>query len=415
MTIEFEKNTLRYLFSNKTEFIEQLTPDIFQVQEHRALMQLLKDYLFKYKNLPEKNNFLEYSKGQGLDVNGYQVIKDQMYWLYEPLADVKFVEEKLLDQAKRMMAKNLAKALLTDLDADKIDLDSYLKSLSKITSLTNNVQSSGTYLLADLNKYVARAGKAHPTFIHGLNAMMSTGGFRCPELITFLGMPKSFKTGFLLKFAIEYMKDGLNVMYADFENGEDQIHQRFKQGLLECTIDEIQDFNSELNQLKNNYLNLIGSGDVFIKGYQKRKDHFGNIETDIDRQAQAGKKPDFIVYDYINIMGCDDKGIKDPRLILQHNYAAAQRVNNTYETFCFTVAKMKQSALKKDFPTMDDVAEDFEIIYNSHGVFAIMRNEEDIEKGLGSIVPIVTRQGVSMVKIRSILHVDPAKFIIKEL
>jgi hypothetical protein len=245
--------------------------------------------------------------------------------------------------------------------------------------------------------------------------MTAIGGFAPPELVVWMGPPKSFKTGFLIKFAVEYMKDGLDVFYADFENGAEQIMQRTKQCLLECRIDEIKNFNDELNQIKDKMIGMIGSGEMYINKYMKQRDHFGHIETDLNKCLDDDFNPKLMIYDYIDIMGCSDKKITDKRLMIQKNYADASYINDKYDTFCFTVSKMKSKSWEVEWPTADDVAEDKEKIYNAHAVFAIMRNEEDIEEGLGRIIPIVQRRGSSYTKQSCMMEIDPEYFKIKEL
>lgn len=418
MTINFQKNILKYLFQNKTKYLEYISPELFDSVEYKALFELFINYMRKYKKLPNKDNFIEFINDQpGLTDQGINLLLNNLVWIYDEIDDIKFIEEKLLNEVKKKMFKNVLlhgmKCMDEGLKSD--DIENIHKKISKITSLNNDKESSGLLLLKDLNKSMSNDVLVLPTYLKTLNSMTARGGFYNPQVLTFIGPPKSFKTGFLIKFAAEYMKDGYDIFYADFENGETQIHHRFKQCLLECKIDEVNDFNIELNEIKDKLLSMIGSGEVFIKEYRKRQDHFGHIEMDLDKLLDDGIKPSIMIYDYINIMGCSDKSQKDPRLKIQHNYADAYNINKKYGTFCMTVAKMRADSWDKEWPSAEDVAEDKEIVYNSHSVFAIMRTEEDIEEGLGRIIPIAQRQGVSYTKISCNLSIDPENFKIQEL
>ena len=418
MTAEFQRNVLRYLFQNKTMYLEYIKPDIFDDPFSRSMYELLYNYIIKYKHLPERSNFVEFIWSNNLlNPDAKLTLKNELVWLYEPLKDIAIIQETLLEEVKKQMFKNvLLEALKKQEEGISSEDIEYIHSkISKITSLDDTEGRDGLFFLKDINRVVNEDYTVYPSFLKGLNNMTSVGGFHMPQVITFMKPPKAFGTGFLIKFATEWVKKGHNVFYADFENGQNNIHNRFKQCLLECKIEEIKQFNTELNQIKNSMENLTGAGEAYIKEYQKRKDHFGHIELDIDRLIDQDFKPDIMIYDYINIMGCSDKKERDPRLKIQHNYADAYNINKKYGTFCLTVAKMKGDAWKKDWPGPDDIAEDKEIIYNSHAVFALMRNEEDIKDNLGRIIPIAQRQGISYTKIACDLEIDAEDFIIREL
>lgn len=416
MTLEFQKNILRYLFQNSTD-LSYISVEFFDTIELRGIYELLYSYVDKYKSLPDKGNFIEYISLQHILTNDAKnLLRNNLVWLYEPIDDVASIKEVLLSEVKKKLFSNLIKESIKNIDSiTPDDISFFHKEIIKIDALNESEVIPGLFLLKDLNKIFVKHNKTYPTFLNTLNKMTAMGGFSSPELVVWMGPPKSFKTGFLIKSAAEFMKDGLNVYYADFENGEAQIHNRFKQCLLECHINEISSFNKELQEIKDKLLNLTGSGEVYIRNFLKRKDHLGTIDVDLDRLKDTGFDVNVIMYDYIDIMGCSDRSIKDPRLKIQHNYAEADVINRKYNTFCYTVSKMKQTALKKEWPTADDVAEDFEKIYNAHAVFAIMRNEEDIEEGLGRIIPIVQRLGSSYTQEACTLQIDPVNFIIKEI
>lgn len=419
MGIKFQRNILKYLFQNKIEYLEYLNPEIFDTVYEQEMFKLLYNYIMKYKNLPDKNNFKEYVKVSIKDNQLSEILETIIDEMFIPLRDTQIIEERLISDVKRQLYKNMLISELTNInslkDVDNFeDLNNLHNTLNKITNLNKPI-NDGLYLLKNLNKVYDIQNNVYPTFLQGLNNMLSLGGFHPPQIVVIMGAPKSFKTGLMIKFGVEYMKDGLDVYYADFENSQENIHLRAKQCLLECELNEISSYTNELNLIREKLYNVMNSGDLYIKKFLKRKDHFGHIETDLNRQIDNGLDPKLIIYDYINIMGCSDISIKDPRLKIQHNYAEAQSINDKYKLFCLTVSKMSRLALEKEWPTADDVAEDFEIIYNAHAVFALMRGVEDIKEGIGRLIPIAQRQGVSYEHIACTLNIEPSKFIIQEL
>lgn len=418
MTIEFQRNVLKYLFQHKIDMLEYLTPKMFDTVELQACFSLYVNYLEKYKSLPERANFIQFASNHAqFTEESINFIRNASKWIYEPLDDVTLVQEELLNKAKQTMFKL---ALVDGLKAHEKglsseDIDSLFNKMSKIRALTNNKKNEGLFLLRDLNKFTTQSRTIYPTYLNTLNNMTSMGGFHSPQSIVFMGPPKSFKTGVLIKFALEYMKDGLDVMYPDFENGQEDIHLRFKQGMLQCKIEEVNSRWDTLAQIKQKLLDYTGTGEVFIKKYRKKKDHFGHVRIDLDKLMDQGYNIKALFPDYIDIMGCSDKYQKDPRLKIQQNYADLDEINNEYGTFSMTVSKMTSGGWKKEWPGPEDIGEDKEKIYNAHAVFAIMRNEEDIDAGVGRIIPIVQRQGVSYVQVACELNIDVENFIIEEL
>ena len=417
MTLEFQKNLLRYAFQHKNANIEFVLPKVFTVPIEKHIYTMFHAYLKKYKTLPDKKNFIEFvSRFEGMTSELLSSIKSELPWIYEPLKDVAIVEDEILLQTKKRLFKIilLEGMEMAERGVTSEDIADVHRRISNLDMMSKSQLESGRLLLRDMNKFAVERKIIYPTFLEGLNNMTAWGGFGPPELIVLMGPPKSFKTGFLLKIAIEYMRDGLDIFYADFENGEENIFMRAKQGLLECKIDEIKNFNDELQDIRDKLMTLTGAGDMFIKKYLKRQDHYGHVETDLVRLLDKGElDPKMMFVDYINIMGCSEK-IKEPRLKIQHNYAMAQSINDRFNMATFTVSKMKQGAIAKEWPTAEDVAEDFEIIYNAHGVFAIMRSEEDIENDIGRIISIVQRQGSSYTKDACYLTIDAKRYIVRE-
>jgi len=420
MTAEYQRNIIRYLFQNKTHFIEFIQTELFDVVEYKAIFELYMNYMKKFGNLPEKNNFIQYISDQSVLTDGaINMLKNNLVWVYESIDDISMIEETILNEVKKQMFKNayIKAGKYIDEGLTSQMIEDIHTIISNIKNLKDHRVDSGLFLLRDLDKYDdVENGKVYPFFLDTVNTMTSRRGFYPPQNIIFMGPPKSFKTGLLIKTATEYMRQGLDVHYCDFENGELTIKNRFKQCLLQCKINEIKSFNSELLQIKDKLLGMIGSGEVFIKKYRKRQDHIGTIRLDIERNIEEMDfQPKVMIYDYVDVMGCSDKSIKDTRLKIQQNYAELDTLNNDFDMFNFTVSKMTSGSWNLEWPGPDDIAEDKEKIYNSHACFAFMRNEEDIKNGLGRMIPIVQREGISYTKISAVLRVDPEHATIEEI
>lgn len=417
MTLEFKRNILSLLFHRKTDYIFILPNEFFDDIYHQAIFQLLKAYRKEYTTLPNIDNFFQFITTTNLQPEIVEKIKPLVEELYEPLEDTAILEHNLVFEIKKEMFKILTRRSFEHIEkglSSEFIMEAY-KQIGKIHSLSlDDTQGGGFYVISEMYKIIKEERKVYPHFLEGLNATRSLRGFYAPELYVLLGPPKAFKTGFLIKTAVEHMKSGENVFYGDFENGEITIGRRIQQCLLECRIDEIQSFSDELDQIRDKLMGLTGAGDIFIKKYKKKQDNFTHVDEDLERMLDKGMDPSMAIVDYIDIMGCHKKN-KDKRLDIQENYAYADTINNKYNMFMWTVSKMKQSALKKEYPEPEDVAEDFEKIYNAHGVFALMRSTEDIEDGTGRMTSVVQREGDTGKKISVDLKIVPEFFTFEEL
>lgn len=419
MTLEFQKNILRYLFQNKTDKIQFINPEIFDTIEFKSLFELLFNYVKDHGKPPDKNNFIEFiTKQVHLKTGAINLLKNQLVWVYELLEDKHMVEELLTEEVKKKIFTNIIKESLIGIEngVDSFLIDSIYKKIQGLTLKQSKNDSPAYWLIRDLNKsFVQKKKTIYPTFLKGLNDMTSLGGFYPPQNIIFMKPPKAFGTGFLIKLGAEYMKDGIDVFYADFENGAEEIMMRFKQTLLECALDEIDNFSSQLRQIKQKLTSLTGGGEVVIKKYKKRLDNVSHVEQDFLRALDEGLNPKLIIHDYIDVMGCSDHKKTDPRLIIQHNYAEIENMNDQYNIFSVSVSKMGSAGWSKEWPGPEDIGEDKEKIYNAHAVFALMRNEDDIQDNLGRIIPIVQRMGVSYIKTACYLVIDPEHALIEEV
>jgi KaiC/GvpD/RAD55 family RecA-like ATPase len=226
--------------------------------------------------------------------------------------------------------------------------------------------------------------------------MTSAGGFYSPQLIIFLGGPKTFKTGLLINLATEYALDGLNVFYADFENGADELLVRFQQCLCECTEDDLE--KEEFRKMYKSRKKAIktAGGGIYLRSFYARVDSMKSVEKEIDLLIKAEEFiPDVIFIDYLDIVGTSDPYVHERRLIIQDNYLRAVSLNKKYDCFTFSISRVKQSGFDKTKLGVGDMGEDSEKVYNAHAVFSYVRDENDRRANMARISSLVQRKGES--------------------
>jgi KaiC/GvpD/RAD55 family RecA-like ATPase len=235
--------------------------------------------------------------------------------------------------------------------------------------------------------------------------MTAARGFYSPQLIIFASGPKHFKTGVIIKLAVEYARDGYNVYYADGENGKKSIRRRAKQSIMECTADELRDA-PDLDTTLENFHRYMGA-----------------TVTDVENRlaqikATKGWEPDIIVWDSIDhfLPSKPEDQKKETRIQIQRVYHEVIALNHKLTTFSIAPSQVNKAAVSKKVFDMKDLAEDFGKVMNAHGVFAICATEDELEQGLRRIIVIAQREGerytghnVCLVKI------DEARGIVDEV
>ena len=69
MTVEFQRDLISQLLTNKEfkTFIPDVSPDIFDLAEHKFISSALREYYKKYKVLPTLTNLLQFISNESND------------------------------------------------------------------------------------------------------------------------------------------------------------------------------------------------------------------------------------------------------------------------------------------------------------------------------------------------------------
>lgn len=201
------------------------------------------------------------------------------------------------------------------------------------------------------------------------------------------------KTGTLINLAKGYVTDGLKVFYADFENGAENILMRFEQCLTGATYEEMQEgiYDDILLQQMAKITKL--GGEFIIQSYQANIHTLDDVEADILALKEMGVDIQLVCYDYLDLAKCADKTITQDTHKIQHIYHHAISLNKKHNMFSITPSQVNRSAVNKENIDMTDFARDFGKAMNVHAAFAIMRTDDESDKGIARIGTVVQRMG----------------------
>lgn len=405
MTLDFQKNILRYLYQRKESkiYTKILHRSIFDIQLYQVCFDILQGYVEEYDRVPNQLTaiaaFDQEAVKQEINEESYNEVVSILKQCFLPIElDEVFAKNAIIDFAK----KQLIKKVFED-NADKLttaDDQFYRKinsELSKIVNLgADDVETyEGKYLLKDYGKKGVKPIKGHPTYLKKLNELTSAKGFHKPQLVVIMADPKGFKTGIALNLAVNYVRDGFKVYYADGENSVDSISNRSYQCMLACTRDELSEgvYKKELDSIITAFEKL--GGEMRTDYYPAHVSTLNDVEENLMRlKEEDGFIPDIIIYDYLDLFASADKTIKEKRLIIQSVYHHAIRINNKLGTFAFTLSQISKKFMGQETIDITAFSEDIGKAHNCHAAFGIVGTPEERSQGFARIIPVAQREGV---------------------
>jgi hypothetical protein len=429
MTLDFQENVLKFVLQTKSakKYAELLDSTCFDQPIDKVIFGLFQEYVKKYAVVPAKASLIELfnrevQKKQDIAKEVQQAVELRIRDLYQPFnEETALIRESILEFSKRKQTKELFRE-----NADKVKtgdeqfFSKLMRQMSNIAGLTDDTleeeKNRGGLLLNDFEELTFEMPVATEIFLRGINKMTAAGGFYSPQLVVMLAPPKSFKTGVVLKTAIELVRNGERVYYADTENGIRSIQTRAFQAMLECELHELSGLKSELNQIVTKFGAL--GGDMEIDFYPARSKTLDDVEAELEYlRDEHNWTPTVIIYDYLDLFEPSPTArVTENRFKIQHVYHHAVRINNKWNTWSLTISPAAKGALEKEVINMKDFAEDFAKAYNCHAAFAICRTPDEVEAGIARIVPVAQREGVRYkFGVTCYIKMEEAKMVIEEI
>jgi DnaB-like helicase C terminal domain. len=407
MTVDFQLSLLSYLVqcSEGQQYIDQLDDSLFDLVEDRLTFQLLVRYHKIYQSVPSQVVMIQYAEEQiaqtpNMSKEMIDNLRLNLKDIYVPLPEgdkLKIQDTLILD----IQQKSLDKTFL-DFASNKLSVNQVFTKVNKLSSLVKSASAdyqSGGFLIQDRYKHFEEQVEGNPTFLHDLNTLTSAGGFYSPQLIVFMSAPKSFKTGLLLKLAIEYARSGMKVYYADNENSARSLRNRAKMAIMECTLSELYDSNiqEELEDTLYRFGHYM-AGDLFIDEYPAYSKSMKDVKDRLLYLQEHFKwLPDIIIYDaldkFMPISAVDSK--RDLRIRIQLIYDEAINLSKEFGTFAFAPSQVNRTAIGKKIFDLKDLSEDFAKSFNCHALFSVCMTPEEEQQGIRRIIPVIQREGVS--------------------
>lgn len=363
------------------------------------------------------------TKKTPIDEAVYRKIEQTIRGLYQPFeTDAQIIREGIVEFARYKGMANIFKEYAGKLQDDPEIYKRVYKEMTRIANLKENDVDESKYrggaVLADFSLNSGDNVVASPHFLRGLNNITAYGGFYSPQLVLFMGAPKSFKTGMLLKTAAEYVRQGYKVYYVDCENGIKSIRTRFYQAVMEIEAKELKkDDNPRILEDLIDKWKLQG-GDMQVGFYPAHTKCTNDVKAELAYlKDELNWEPDLICWDYPDLMLADDLSKrKEKRINIQHTYFDIINLNVELDVFSIALSQVNKNAVNKTIINMRDFSEDFGKAMNCHAAFAICRTQEEVEAGFARIVPVVQREGEMFTgQNQVVIRIEEKKMIIDEI
>lgn len=411
MNKEFQRALLQSLTQDPSllPLLPQIQSKVFDLVEDQVYLELLNEYVKKFRTLPSKAEMGEYldqnlvNKGVPSDV--VKLIVSSLHNAFMPIqGEMDFVKGYLYGEIMGKKSTTLLKDFMARMKEAPITempslIDWVVGEFGDIRRFGGGVngKDAGVRSAGYIDQaYIRPVLEGNPTCIQGMNDLTAAKGFHTPQINIILSAPKAFKTGFMLTLAIGFMRNGLKVYWADTENGPDTIRNRVEQHLLRCNMEQLKDpsIYSQLDEVIKWNTKLKGT--ILIDGYIPYQSCVGDMLSRLDQL----KKDDEFIPDVIFIDSIDhliptppENRRKDERFQIRCVYFEVIAMNMKLGCFTFAPSQVNRAALDRKVFSPKDIGEDFSKIANCHSCWALCRTEEEVEANLCRLVIVVQRQG----------------------
>ena len=395
---EFQSKCIAALVTDQL-FVERifdiLTPDFFESDSNKWLVQTTMDYFLKYKSVPTLQVFgieSEKIKSEVLKTSIVEQIKNvyrnQIGTPNQPGAqDLPFVKEQFLEFCKNQKMKN---AIISSAD--------YLKlgEFDKIRTVVDNALKAGMernlgheYLI-DIDKRMSEMCRDTIKTNWAPIDILLDGGLARGELGFVVAPAGSGKSWILTRLGAEAMRMGKNVLHVTLELNENYVGLRYDSCFTGINF---QDIRKNVLAVKEK-IDAI-QGKLFIKYFPIKTIASHTIKMHVERiQMLTGNKIDMIIVDYADLLR---------PAVSERNSNSYSEAGSVYEELravagelqipVWSASQANRGAHEEEVIQANNVADSYRKIMTGDFVISLSRREQDKQSGTARIHVIKNRFG----------------------
>lgn len=238
------------------------------------------------------------------------------------------------------------------------------------------------------------------------------GGLARQELITFLANSGGGKSMNMLNLAHNLLKQGLNGVYITLEMAEGVVTKRLDSMVSHVSqadlLKNMQKVASAIEKAGNK-----GYGRFFVKRFPENRTNIHTIQAYLQQLEQArGFRPDFIVIDYIDIMGTTHS-ISLDNLFIKDKYVTEEirSLGFDYDCIMISAAQLGRAAIEAEKLNQSHIQGGISKINTSDYVIGI--KQTDLMRSQGEIqYDILKSRNSGGVGASKLLKWDPISLVV---
>lgn len=365
-----------------------LHDDFFESESNKWILNTIRDYYVKYKNIPTLDVFKH--KIEELENKTFeQDIINSLKIAYQKLdeTDSDYVKEEFLEFCKNQKIK---KAIFES--ADLLKIGSYDEIKVKIDEAlrAGMEKNDGHDYVTEIEERLRDdCREAIPTNFECVDLIMD-GGLGPGELGVIVGPSGAGKSWLLNRLGAEGLRQGKNVVHFTLELGQKYVGRRY-----DCCFTGI-DFQSIVNH-KENVIKSIGGFNSFlkIKYFPVKTATALTLKTYVERiQTLTDKKVDLVVVDYADILRAvvSAKG-GDTYTDAGNIYEELRSVAGELEVPIWTASQGNRGSLQSEIVEADGVADSYRKVMTADFIMSLSRKKDDKLRNTARMFVIKNRFG----------------------
>jgi hypothetical protein len=362
----FEEKITHLVVGNKGFYVrnkEVLKPELFAVDNHRFLIQLVAGYVTEYGKQPCLETIRELVRQSNYrDRDGVLTILDSV----NGYDDHDFVSKQLVTRARWSA------------------IDQALAVGGSPEELAERIRKAAALGAAHGERYTTLGDDDHddnvrnqiiPTPWKWLNDQLM-GGPEKQDLAVVLSVVNGGKTTSLVNIAYGCLQEGLTVVYFTFEDGQRKIKRRIKQRVSNMTFEELINHRERADYKCKKFLEVYG-GKCIIKTLATRRDTVADAASVL---RHLPDKPDVIITDYADRFRARTR-YDEPRHALKEVFEDCKQLAKDFDVLHWSARQVNKSRVGKNIVGIEHAEESWGTMQSPDLVIGFGRSLEDERLG----------------------------------
>jgi len=398
-----EKLLVELLLCSKELFIKCgsiLKPEYFETPLD-SVVKFTLDYVHKYHDLPDAK--IVYAETE-FKIDEREITDAEMNYITDE------IESHCQISAMRMPIIEGSDIISADDDSpdfgkiNNLVRDALMVSIDKDMGI--NYFSDPAMRLMQMQLHVDTTPIGYPSID------MITEGCRRAELVLFAGGSGSGKSVMLANVAQNLLEQGKNGIVISLELGDDLISKRLDSIITGVNTKEVYNSIDDIVNILSNKEKTYG--ELYVKKMPV-KSNSNDIRAYLtEYEIQFGYKPDFICVDYLDRMGTNEKINGNAFDVDDAKTEELREIGVDYNCFMFSASQLNRDAVETEHKSHAHIAGGLSKINVSDVVWAIIRNEEQIDNNEIHLQALKLRNSEFSTK-PVVLHWDSKTLKISEL